>query len=124
MGRGSRRRPLGRRELVETPLEFLDWDRLRAVDVSGLELLGGAHVDEHHVAVGHAGDQLFAADCLDLVAEVFARGSLYLGQPGGGRLAQGEPESEHVVAAKRVSNTQAVAPARHQSGGVECLEVL
>jgi hypothetical protein len=111
-------------DLVEAALELLDWDRQRAVDVAGIELLGGPDVDEHHVAVGHTGEQLVAADRLDLVPEEVARGSLHLRQLRCRHLAQGEPEGEHVVTGQRVAHAQAVTSARHQTGGVQRLEVL
>ena len=112
------------RQLVEAPLELVERDRARALDVAGLELLGGPHVDEHHVAAGQPGEQLVAADRLDVLAEVLARGALDLGQARGRRLAQGEPEREHVVAGERVADALPVAPARDESGRVQRLQVL
>ena len=101
-------------ELVEAPFELVERDRLGAVDVPGVELLLGPDVDEHDVAPAQAGDQLVAADCLDVVAEVVARGALDLGQPGGGHLAQREPEGQDVVAGQRVADPESLAPANHQ----------
>jgi hypothetical protein len=63
------------RKLGQPRLELLDRDRPRAVDVPGLELLGGAHVDDHDIAGAQPGDRLFTADCIDLVAEVLAGGA-------------------------------------------------
>src|SRR3954447_25698085 len=45
-------------QLGEPLLEFVDGDRARAVDVAGLELLGGADVDEHDIAAAQPRDEL------------------------------------------------------------------
>src|ERR1700682_5737971 len=70
-------------QLGDPPLELGERDRTRAVDVTGGELLLGAHVDEHHVTTLQALDELLAANRLDWVAEVIARSALDLGQSGG-----------------------------------------
>src|SRR3954447_1091901 len=59
-------------QLGEPLLELLDGDRARAVDVAGLELLGGADVAEPYIAGAQPRDELFAADRVDVVAEVVA----------------------------------------------------
>src|SRR3954447_1756262 len=57
-------------QLGESLLELFDGDRSGAVDVAGLELLAGADVDEHDVALAQPCDELVAADRIDVVAEV------------------------------------------------------
>ena len=49
-------------------------------------------------------EQLVAADRLDVVAEVVARGALDLGQPRGRRVAQREPQPQRLVAGERVAH--------------------
>ena len=56
------------RQLGEAPLELAQRDGARSLDVSGRELLGRAHVDEHDIAAAEPLDQLLAADRLDLFA--------------------------------------------------------
>ena len=67
-------------QLGEPLLELVERDRARALDVAGRELLRRAHVDEHDRRRAEPRDQLVAADRLDVLAEVLARGSLDFGQ--------------------------------------------
>src|ERR671939_644472 len=64
------------RELSEPVLELLERDRARRVDVAGLELLGRSNVDQHHVAFAQPLDELVAADGVDFLTEILARGPL------------------------------------------------
>src|SRR4051812_11219369 len=63
------------RQLGEALLELFDRDRSGTLDVAGLELLGGADVDEDDVAATQPLDQLVATDRIDVVAKVVASGS-------------------------------------------------
>src|SRR3989440_2281252 len=60
-------------KLGEALLELIERDRARAVDVPGGELLLRTDVDQDHVAAAEPGDELIAADRLDVVAEVVTR---------------------------------------------------
>ena len=74
-------------QLGQPALELVERDRAGALDVAGLVLLHGTDIDEHDVAA-EAVDQLVAADRVDLLAEVVARGALDLGQRADRRVAQ------------------------------------
>ena len=74
--------------------------------MAGRELLGRPDVDEDDVAVGEPGEQFGAADALDLVAEIVARGALDLGQPRGRDVAQRQPEAQRLVAGQRVADAR------------------
>src|SRR5215217_5861266 len=80
------------RQLGEPVLELIDRDRARACDVTGLELLGRAHVYQYDVALAQPSDQLVASDRADVVAEVVACGALDVGELGDGRVAQRQPQ--------------------------------
>src|SRR5437588_11465105 len=79
------------RKLGEALLELIERDRARAVDVPGGELLLRTDVDQDHVAAAEPGDELIAADRLDVVAEVVTRGALDLGQLRHGGVAEAQP---------------------------------
>ena len=90
----------------------------------GLELLGGADVDEHDIAAAHARDQLVSPDRVYVTAEVLARGALDFSEAPDRYLAQRQPQREHLVAGERVAHAGALARARNQAGRVQRLEVL
>ena len=112
------------RQLGEPPFQLVMWDRARAVDVAGGELVRRAHVDQHGVAARETLAQLVAVDRLDLLAEVVARGALDLGELAGGGVAQREPQPQRLVAGERVTDARAVARAGHEARRVQRLEVL
>src|SRR3989440_6731381 len=68
------------RKLSQPLLKLIERDRARAVDVPGGELLLRTHVDQDRIAAAEPGDELLAADRLNLVAEVVTRGALDLRQ--------------------------------------------
>ena len=84
----------------------------------------GPHVDEHDVALAHPRDQLVAADRVDVLAEVAARGALDLRQLRDRGVAQRQPQRQHLVAGERVAHARALARARDDARGVQRLEVL
>ena len=92
--------------------------------MTGLELVGGADVDEDDVAAPQALQQLIAVDALDLLAEVVTRRALDLRQPLGGGVSQREPEAEHVLTRQLVADPGAVPLAGDQAGRVQGLQVL
>ena len=112
------------RQLGEPALELRERDRARALDVPGLVLDLGAHVDEHDVTAREPFEQPLAVDRVDVLAEVVARGALDLAQPRGRRVAQRQPQPQRLVARERVAHARALARARHHAGGAQCLQVL
>ena len=94
------------------------------MDVAGVELLRGAHVDEHDVVASKPLEELVAADRLYFGAEVLARGALDLGEAGRRGVAQLEPQPQDVGAGERVVHARAVALAGYDTGGVQRLQVL
>ena len=112
------------RQLGQPALELVERDRARALDVAGRVLLLGPDVDEHDVAAREPLEQLLAADRLDVLAEVVARGALDLGQPGRRGVAQREPQPQRLVAGERVAHARALARARDHARRVQRLQVL
>ena len=92
--------------------------------MSGRELLGRAHVDEHDIAAAEALDQLLAADRLDLFAEVVAGCPFDLRQTGRRGVSEGEPEREHIFPGQRVAHPGALALTGHYPRSVQALQVL
>ena len=80
------------RQLGQAMLELVDRDRARALDVAGLELLGGRTSTSTTSPLPQARDQLVAADRLDVLAEVVACRALDLGELRDGGVAQRQPE--------------------------------
>jgi hypothetical protein len=111
-------------ELVEVLLQLGKRNGAGTLDVTGIELVGGADVDDDDVATPQSLEQLIAAYALDLLAEVITRRPLDLRQPLGGGVSQGEPEAEHVLARQFVPDLGAVPFPRDQAGGVQGLQVL
>src|SRR5207248_938775 len=101
------------------PLELVDRDGARALDVPGGVLLGWTDVYQHDVPGREPLDELGAPDRLDLVAEVLACGALHLGQARRGDLAQGQPDPQGLVAGERIAHARAFAFARHEAGGMQ-----
>ena len=112
------------RQLGEPALELVERDRARALDVAGLVLDLGAHVDEHDVAAREPLEQVLAADRVDVLAEVLAGGALDLGQARGRRVAQREPQPQRLVARERVAHARALARASDHARGAQRLQVL
>jgi len=111
-------------QLGKPPLEVFEGDGAGTVDVPRLELLRGAHVDEHDIPLAQTGDQLLAPDRVDVFTEILPGCSLDLGETGRRDVTEGEPEGQHLVAGQRVPNARSFASARHHTGGVQRLKVL
>src|SRR6185436_17693705 len=113
-----------RRKLGQSTLQLLERDRAGALDVPGRELLLGPNVDEDDVAPRQSLEQLLAADRLDLVAEVLARGALDLPEVDHRGVTQGEPEPQRIVAGERVDDAGAFAGAEEHPSRVQRLQML
>ena len=124
-GRGSRPRPRGRRAARRAGCSSSSSGIERAPSMCPAANSSlGADVDEHDVAASQPRDQLVAPDRLDVLAEVLARGSLDLGQPGDRGVAQRQPQRKRLVAGERVAHAGALARARDHARGVQRLQVL
>ena len=55
--------------------------RLEGADDEELFRLAREHIDQDDIALAQPGDQLVAPDCVNLVAEVLARGALDVPKP-------------------------------------------
>src|SRR4051794_32208450 len=107
-----------RRELGEAALQFIERDRAGALDVTRIEFFRRANVDQHHVTAPQPSPQLLAPDALDLLAEIGARGPLNLAELCRGRIAQGKPDVQGLIARQRVPHPRSLALTRDQPGRV------
>ena len=112
------------RKLGEPFVQLVERDRSGAIDVTRVELLRRANVDQDHLTGAQPPAQLLAPDALNLLTEIGTRGALDLTELGGGGVAKGEPDGEGLIASEGVTDPRPLALSSDQAGCVENLEVL
>ena len=117
------------RELVGDLVEAVEpvWGDVHgAGEVTGGVLRPRAHVDDQHLVALEAGEQLIAADGVDLaaIAEVGVGERVEVVDLAGSDTPHGPPQLQDVVAGEPVVDVGALTAAADQSGGRQCAQVV
>ena len=113
------------RELTEACVEFVEWDRPCAGNVSGFVLEARAYIDHDDLAGHRSTAEFVAVDGLDVgvVAEETTRCSWHLGDAVRGDGLQSSDERDHVVAGEPVVDTSPLAARVNEMSATQLLKL-